>query len=127
MGNKNHRTFSFLSCVSWAEKIYLPTKHTKRRENFKDEDRLVHLPSAEGAHIQSAGLRRGRRELTKKRMGNKISEPFRFFRVFRGQKKFYLLTKHTKRREISKTKIGWFIFPRQKALIFQSRIMAKVH
>ncbi len=122
MGNKNHRTFSFLSCVSWAEriiyppntppfsfgviscvswaeKIYLPTKHTKRRENFKDEDRLVHLPSAEGAHIQSAGLRRGRRELTKKRMGNKISEPFRFFRVFRGQKKFYLPTKHTKRRE----------------------------
>ncbi len=31
---------SFLSCVSWAERIYLPTKHTKRGENFKDEDRL---------------------------------------------------------------------------------------
>jgi len=24
---------SFLSCASWAEEIYLPTKHTKRREN----------------------------------------------------------------------------------------------
>ena len=27
-------------------KIYLPTKHSKRRENFKDEDPLVRVPSA---------------------------------------------------------------------------------
>jgi hypothetical protein len=47
IGTKNYRTLSFLSCVSWAEKIYLPTKVTKRRENFKGEDRLVHVPSAE--------------------------------------------------------------------------------
>jgi len=44
-GKQNYRTLSFLSCVWWAEKIYLPTKHTKRRENFKDEDRLVRVPS----------------------------------------------------------------------------------
>jgi hypothetical protein len=41
-GKQNYRTLSFLS---WAEKIHLPTKHTKRRENFKEEDRLVHVPS----------------------------------------------------------------------------------
>jgi len=36
---------SFLSRVSCAEKISLPTKHAKRRENFKGEGRLVRVPS----------------------------------------------------------------------------------
>ena len=49
------------------------------------------------------------------------------FRVFRGQKRFIYPPNTLKDAKISKTKIGWFMFPRQKALIFQSRIMAKVH
>jgi len=43
--------FRFFRVFRGQKKFYLPTKHTKRRENFKDEDRLVHVPSAEGAHI----------------------------------------------------------------------------
>ena len=39
--------FRFFRVFRGQKKFYLPTKHTKRRENFKDEDRLVRLPSAE--------------------------------------------------------------------------------
>jgi len=58
-----------------------------------------------------AGIRRGRRELTQK-TGNKIIEPFRFFRVFRGQKRFVYPRNTLKDAKISKTKIGLSVFPR---------------
>jgi len=40
-------------------------------------------------NIQCQTCEFGTRELTKKEWETKISEPFRFFRVFRGQKRFY--------------------------------------
>src|SRR5882762_9637562 len=58
-----------------------------------------------------ARLRRGGRELTQKTR-NKIIEPFRFFRVFRGQKRFIYPRNTLKDAKISKRKIGWFMFPR---------------
>src|SRR5947209_731786 len=44
----------------------------------------------------------------------KIIEPFRFFRVFRGRKRFICPPNTLKDAKISKTKIGWFVFPRQE-------------
>jgi len=43
--------------------------------------------------------------------GNKMFEPFRFFRVFRGQKRFIYPQNTLKDAKISKTKIGWFVSP----------------
>jgi hypothetical protein len=58
-----------------------------------------------------AGPRHNRRELTQK-TGNKIIEPFCFFRVFRGQKRFIYPRNTLKDAKISKRKIGWFMFLR---------------
>jgi|SRR5206468_415566 len=60
-------------------------------------------------NIQCQTCEFGTRELTKKEWETKISEPFRFFRVFRGQKRFYYPRNARKDAKISKTKIGWFI------------------
>jgi len=48
IGNKISEPFRFFRGQKKDRlKIYLPTKHTKRPENFKDEDRLGRVPSAE--------------------------------------------------------------------------------
>jgi len=64
-------------------------------------------------NIQCQTCEFGTRELTKKEWETKISEPFRFFRVFRGQKRFYYPRNARKDAKISKTKIGQrrFIYP----------------
>ena len=48
----------------------------------------------------------------RKKTGNKIIEPFRFFRVFRGQKRFIYPRNTLKDAKISKTKDGWIVFRR---------------
>ena len=59
--------FRFFRVFRGQKGFYLPTKHSKRRENFKGEDRLVHVAWAEESILLFLLVS---------------------FRVFRGQKRF---------------------------------------